>query len=84
MIHANVETLTNGGHGSGFGSGPTPSLTAPSAAPSSKQNLTVTNENTLPNKILLSKMSKEKDPFECMRFHENCRVSWVFHLSSMN
>ena len=41
-------------------------------------------DETETNKILLSKMSKEKDPFECMRFHENCRVSWVFHLSSMN
>ena len=35
-------------------------------------------DETETNKILLSKMSKEKDPFEyfeCMRFHENCRVS---------
>ena len=48
ILHANVETLTDGGDGPGFGWEPTPSLTGPKAAPSSKQNLTVTNENTLP------------------------------------
>ena len=36
ILHANVETLTDGGDGPGFGWEPTPSLTGPKVAPSSK------------------------------------------------